>query len=169
MLLAVSVVTMIMNLVTVCSYICGIDTANKTDRVATYVRYIMLALQVVAWAIGTGLFKMANTGHDLWGYSCSGSADAIQEQVQSFLDFGKLCTAQTYTWYTSIVQAGSYLLTFILLLLVLKRSSGKKKMAKKMDNMPMGMERGGGIELEPEYRAGAGRRYMPVATGPADL
>ena len=54
----------------------------------------MLAAHVIVWAVTMGLFKMANTGHDLWGHSCSPQADAIQEQVKSFLDFGKLCMLQ---------------------------------------------------------------------------
>ena len=36
---------------------------------------------------------MANTGNDLWGWSCGG-ADAIEEEVKSFINFGQLCTIQ---------------------------------------------------------------------------
>ncbi len=46
------------------------------------------------WGVTVGLFKMANNGNDLWGYSCSDKADQIQAEVQGFLNFGKLCTMQ---------------------------------------------------------------------------
>ena len=73
---------------------CGVGAANKTYSVFSYIGYIMLAAHVVVWAVAMGLFKMANTGKDLWGYSCGPESDAIQEQVKSFVDFGKLCTLQ---------------------------------------------------------------------------
>jgi hypothetical protein len=56
----------------------------------------MLAAHLIAWAVAMGLFKMANNGKDLWGYSCGPESDKIQEEVKSFLDFGKLCTLQVW-------------------------------------------------------------------------
>ncbi len=94
MLLAVSLVTLVLNIFTICAYFRGIDNANTTSSVASYIGYAMLAAHVLVWAVSMGLFKMANTGKDLWGYSCGSQADAIQEEVMSFLDFGKLCTTQ---------------------------------------------------------------------------
>ena len=37
---------------------------------------------------------MANTGTDLWGWSCGDSADFIQPQVQFYLNFNDLCMIQ---------------------------------------------------------------------------
>jgi hypothetical protein len=94
MLLAISVITFIMNLITLCTYICGVGAANKTSSFFAYIGYILMAVHVAVWAVAAGLFRMAKAESDLWGYSCGGQADAIQEQVKSFLDFGKLCTLQ---------------------------------------------------------------------------
>ena len=94
MLLAISTMTFIMNLITLCTYICGVGAANKTSNVFSVIGYVFLGAHVVVWAVAMGLFKMASTGKDLWGYSCGSEADTIQEQVQSFLDFGRLCTLQ---------------------------------------------------------------------------
>jgi hypothetical protein len=102
MLLAISTVTFFMNLVTLCTYLCGIGAANKTSNFFSYIGYIMLAAHLVVWAIVTGLFKMAYTGNDLWGWSCGPESDAIQEEVQSFLDFGKLCTLQVRDQMTAL-------------------------------------------------------------------
>jgi hypothetical protein len=94
MLLSIAIVTFLMNFITICTYMCGVGAANKTSSVFSIVGYIMLAAHVVVWAVSAGAFKMANTGHDLWGWSCSSNADAIQEQVKAFMDFGQLCTIQ---------------------------------------------------------------------------
>lgn len=94
MLLGISTTTFVMNLITLCTYLCGVGAANKTSDFFSVIEYVMLAAHVVVWAVAMGLFKMASTGKDLWGFSCGSEADAIQEQVQSFLDFGTLCTLQ---------------------------------------------------------------------------
>lgn len=37
---------------------------------------------------------MVSDGKTLWGYSCGDEAEKIQEEVMSFVDFGKLCDMQ---------------------------------------------------------------------------
>jgi len=103
---------------------------------------------------------MGSNGKDLWGYSCSGQADKLQEEVKSFLDFGKLCTMQTGAWYVSIVETVVYLLTFVVTILMLRRASHKKKLSKVRESMNMeaGYDR---VELGSVYKQG--RRYMPLA------
>jgi len=93
MLLSISAITLFLDLFTICAYICGVDAANRVSNFTNYVEYALLAVRVVVWAVAAGLFKMASTGKTLWGYSCNVS-DAVQNEVQSFLDFGKLCNAQ---------------------------------------------------------------------------
>jgi len=94
MLLGIAVITFFMNLITICAYICGVNTANKAYSCTQYVVYTMTGAHVVAWAIAAGLFQMAKTESSLWGYACSDQAAQIQEQVQSYLQFGKLCNMQ---------------------------------------------------------------------------
>jgi hypothetical protein len=94
MLLAIAALTFIMNFIVVCSYLCGLNAANKTSSITGYISYVLLAVRVVAWAIAAGLYQKANTGNDLWGYSCGDRADAIQDEVQSYLNFNNLCLTQ---------------------------------------------------------------------------
>lgn len=95
MLLGVSSLTFIINLITMCAYICSVKAANRTSSLATYVGYAGFLAHFISWAVVTGLFEMASKeAHDLWGYSCSTTADAIAENVQSFVNFEKLCTIQ---------------------------------------------------------------------------
>lgn len=151
MLLAVSLVTVVLNIFTICAYFRGVEKANTTSRVASYIGYTLLAVHVLVWAVSMGLFKMANTGKDLWGYICGSQADAIQEEVQSFVDLSKLCTTQvrmmpwlfsplcqtasdidilTGAFYTTIIQAVIYVLTFIIYIWSMQRIMAKKKLEK---------------------------------------
>ncbi|KAK0111139.1 hypothetical protein ONS95_001515 [Cadophora gregata] len=81
MLLGIAAVTFCMNLITLCSYVCGVGAANKSQTITTTLGIILLAVHFVSWAVAAGLFRMAETGTDLWGYTCSSKADEIQVQV----------------------------------------------------------------------------------------
>jgi hypothetical protein len=94
MLLGISTVTFFMNLITLISYTCGVGAANRTSTVTSIVVYAMTGLHVVLWAVAAGAYKMAQTENSLWGFACSDKADAIDAEVHSFIDFGKLCTMQ---------------------------------------------------------------------------
>jgi hypothetical protein len=94
MLLGIAVTTFFLSLITVCAYMCGVDAANKAYSFTNYIRYAMMVVRVVAWGVAIGAFKMGQTESSLWGYSCSDKADQIQGQVNSFLNFGTLCTMQ---------------------------------------------------------------------------
>lgn len=77
------------------AYICSVQAANKTGDLTIFTGYLMLAIEVIAWAVSSSLYKMADTGADLWGYSCSETADQmILNGAKSFVNFGNLCTAQ---------------------------------------------------------------------------
>jgi len=163
MLLGIATVTFFMNLITLCSYACGIGAANKVNSGASIIGYIMQGVHVIVWGVGMGLFRMAKTGKDLWGYSCSPLTDQIHAEVESFVDFGKLCTLQGGTWYIAIIETIVYLLTFIVTILMVRRSSYKKKMAKVKESMSMESGYYQNTELGTVYSPGAGKRYMPVA------
>ncbi|TVY53424.1 hypothetical protein LCER1_G005236 [Lachnellula cervina] len=166
MLLGIATVTFSMNLVTLLSYCCGVGAANKASSVTSVLGYVFLIVHFAAWAVAAGLYRMARDGRDLWGYSCSGASDAVQEQVKSFLDFGKLCTMQQGTWYISIIEAVTYLLTFVGTLMVMRRAAHKKKLAMVRESTltyETGFEQN--VELGTTYKLGVGKQYMPVAAG----
>jgi len=163
MLLAIATVTFLMNFITLCAYLCGVGAANKTNSIFSIVGYIMLAAHVVVWAVSAGAFKMARDGHDLWGWSCSPNADAIQEEVQAFMDFGKLCTIQTGAWYTSIIEAAVYFVTFLAVILMVRRAAHKKKINRVKSTISMDTGHGQNVELGTSYQPATGKRYMPVS------
>jgi len=157
MLLGIAATTFLMNIITLGSYICGVQAANKSATATTVVSTILLAVHVVAWAVATGLFKMANTGNDLWGYSCSPTADEIQIQVQSYLDFNKLCNFQGGAWYASIIQSITYGLTFSIMFVGWKRLSHQKKMRKVRESMATEAGFNQNLEMGDVYSPGIGK------------
>jgi hypothetical protein len=93
-LLGTSILTFVMNLITVVSYTCGISAANRTDSFASIVVYAMTGVHVIVWAVAIGAYQVGNTESSLRGFACSSRADAIQAEVESYMSFGKLCTMQ---------------------------------------------------------------------------
>ncbi|MCJ1404119.1 hypothetical protein MMC11_007344 [Xylographa trunciseda] len=128
MVLAIATVTMMMNIITMGFYCCGVDAANKSNRFMGYLGYIVMAVHAVVWAVTTGLFKMAENGNDLYGFSCSTEADAIQEQVQSFLNFNNLCMVQTGTWIVTIIETLSYILLLVIYIYAARRAMQKRRL-----------------------------------------
>jgi len=149
MLLAIAAITFIMNFIVICTYICGVNAANKASSITGYIGYALLAVRIVAWGVAAGLFQKANTGNDLWGYSCSDQADAIQAQVQSYINFNTLCLTQTGAWYSSIIEVALYVLDIAIIIAMLKRRQYKRKVGTEAYSM-----------YEPEGRKG----YAPVMT-----
>jgi len=138
MLLAIAVVTFVMNFLTLIAYLCGVGAANKANSLTSYIGYVAVLIHFIVWAVSVGLFRMAKTGHDLWGYTCGSQSDAIQQQVQSYLNFGQLCTAQTGAWYSTILEAANYLITFATTILIFRRAQHKRKLAQARDVLGMG-------------------------------
>jgi hypothetical protein len=99
MLLSISTITFLADSITFCTYTCGEGAANKATSVFGWAGYIMQGAHVVAWAVATRLFQVASTDHSLWGCSCSNEVNTIQEQVQSFMSLGQLCTLQVSSHY----------------------------------------------------------------------
>jgi len=151
MLLAIAGVTFIMHFVVVCTYLCGVGAANKTNKITSYIGYALLAVRVVAWAAAAGLYKKANTGNDLWGYTCSDKADAIQDEVKSYLNYNTLCVTQTGAFYSSIIEVVLYFLDLVIIIAVLRRRQFKRKIAVANETYSM---------YQPEGRKG----YAPVMT-----
>lgn len=77
-----------------CLYIKSSAAADRSDSISGYIGMALSGANAVVWAVNAGLFKMANTGNDLWGWSCSPAADALKEEVTGILNFDALCKIQ---------------------------------------------------------------------------
>ena len=94
MLLGMSLVTLVMNFITLLAYCYGTKLANTTNTCATIIVFMLTGVHVLAWGIAASAYKVGNSEKALWGYSCSGTADSLQESVKDVLDFGQLCNMQ---------------------------------------------------------------------------
>ena len=95
LILSISTLTFLFNVATITAYLCSIKAANKTGDFTIFSGYIMLGVEFIAWAVSSALYKMNDTGADLWGWSCGEKAsEQFLAQAKSFVDFGMLCNAQ---------------------------------------------------------------------------
>jgi len=163
MLLGIATVTFLLNFITVSAYVCcGFSGANKLDSLMSKIGYVMLAGHVVAWAVATGLFKMANTGKDLWGYSCSPTADQIEDEVKAYMNFGTLCNLQMGSWAVSIIETATYAITFSVAILMVRRMAHKKKL-ERVKSMLLEERNVYSPEVGTMHNTNKGSKYMPVA------
>jgi hypothetical protein len=94
-LLAMACLTCVADIITVFVHCCHGKVVDSMARAVAKIRAVMGFLQAIATAAGTGYFKIANNnsnGNDLWGWSCSYAADAMQNVNSS----GQLC--QNNVW-----------------------------------------------------------------------
>ena len=94
-LLATSALTCIVALITIGTYFRSIKTANRTSAtLGTATTIVEMAAHLAVWIGAAAAYRIGKTESDLWGWTCSDKADAIQEQFQNVVDFGKLCDTQ---------------------------------------------------------------------------
>ena len=96
MLLVASGVTLLMSVVLLFGYCCCWKKTT-TNWKFTVFRY---TVQIVAWILISIIYRYEKSLHgndnDLWGWSCSTKAAAIQEAFKGVVDFSTLCSAQVY-------------------------------------------------------------------------
>lgn len=87
---------------------CYGQVKNTMMDIVQKIRGSMGFLQVIATAAGAGYFKWANTSSgnsDLWGWSCSDAADAMQSVNSS----GTLCSSNVrFTSHISLYRLADY-------------------------------------------------------------
>ena len=67
----------------------------RSKRRAAWFSLVFAAVHVIAWIIVSVVYRVEKQEKDLWGWSCTTKAKAIQQQLGSGkLDFGGLCKLQ---------------------------------------------------------------------------
>ena len=94
MLLIGAGITLVVSIITLISY-CWVLKKAKNNWKLTVVKYV---IHLGAWAVITILYryeKDANgSNNDLWGWTCSEQADAIQAEFNDVVGFSSLCNLQ---------------------------------------------------------------------------
>lgn len=94
----VSAVSFLFSTVVLLSYCCGTKRANSTASLDGYWHVILTVAHIVMWIGSIAIYrygKEAVNGRftDLWGWTCSSSADQIQSQIPD-INYSTMCTTQ---------------------------------------------------------------------------
>ncbi|MCJ1447709.1 MAG: hypothetical protein MMC23_008220 [Stictis urceolatum] len=127
LLLTTSALTAIVSLITVLAYLKGIKQANKrATKLGTPVSVIEICAHSAVWISTTIGYRIGKTGQDLWGWSCSPKAQAIQE-VFPEVNFDFFCNIQGGSWIASIAQVFLTIVTGVVWGLTWRRHRQNKK------------------------------------------
>lgn len=120
-----------MNLGTLLGYICGTKSANYAASVGSVFNYTIMAANLIVWIVTAGIYKYEKEvltdglHRDLWGWSCSTAADALQNAFVDEVPFDKYCTVQSGSWYAGLVHIGALVLGVVITLMAGRRRTTK--------------------------------------------
>ncbi|KAI9724988.1 MAG: hypothetical protein M1812_000264 [Candelaria pacifica] len=123
--LAIAFVTFALNIAIIISYVRGVKAANRVEDLSSTFEYTVSTGQIIVWLVTVVLYKVGKTGNDLWGWSCSDKAAAIQDQFKDVVTFDN-----TSTWYASIAQNALEILAFLVYAATVRRWLNKRKISK---------------------------------------
>jgi hypothetical protein len=148
-----AVVSLTIHLGVLLGYCCSIRTSNILDTVGTWVVSIELSAQLILWIVVSAIYKyqsekVENGRHnDLWGWTCSGPAQAIQNTFEDVIQFGTFCDIQSAGWYAGLVQIGAIVLALVIMLLAWRRKKSKKAVRRSaIRSLQRGVEGVEGVE-----------------------
>lgn len=98
MYFSVAAASVVLNFATVFSYKFGVEKANVASYVTSTFSWIVMIGNLVVWCVAAGIYrkeKNANgKSNDLWGWTCSAAARAIQKEFAKQVDFDRYCNVQ---------------------------------------------------------------------------
>ncbi|CAN9155690.1 unnamed protein product [Alternaria alternata] len=98
MYFGVAAVSVLLNFTTMFYYKFGIEKANVASVVTSTFSWINLIGNFVVWCVAAGLYRAEKNkngkSNDLWGWTCSAGARAIQKEFVGDIDFGRYCNVQ---------------------------------------------------------------------------
>jgi hypothetical protein len=136
MYLGVAAVSVLLNLVTMLSYKFGVGKANIASFITSIFSWVNILGNFVVWCVAAGIYRAEKDkngkSNDIWGWTCSAGARAIQKEFVGDIDFGKYCNVQSVSWYIGIVQASAALLTVVIYVLVYLRRGTKREVEQRL-------------------------------------
>jgi hypothetical protein len=94
LLLTNSSISLTFDLAIVGAYFIAVKQANKISaKFGTEIALLDMLSHLVVWLATAIAYRIGRDGHDLWGWSCSGSAQNIQAMFPE-VDFGFFCDLQ---------------------------------------------------------------------------
>jgi hypothetical protein len=129
MYFGVSLISALFNLAIVVAYCRGVKNANNVASVASWWSYIVLGGHVLVWIVSVAIYRygkqpVAGKFRDLWGWTCSPAADAIQNDITN-INFGQYCTMQVSFCGNKYTLAEG-LLTLCIVSIVVRRTCQRR-------------------------------------------
>ncbi|QDS77915.1 hypothetical protein FKW77_000892 [Venturia effusa] len=131
MYFSTAAMSFILNLGTLIGYFWGTKAANYVSTVGSAFNYTILVANLIVWIVVAGIYKyekqiLTDGLHkDLWGWSCSAAADALQHAFVDEVPFNKYCTVQSGSWYAGLVHVGVVILGVVITLMTGRRRTTK--------------------------------------------
>jgi hypothetical protein len=98
MYLAIATISVIMNASVLGAYLKSVKAANKVESVQTWIDRVIMAFNVGIWVVSVAIYRYEkDTGgvsNDLWGWTCSSTAQSLQQTFKTEVPFNTYCTAQ---------------------------------------------------------------------------
>ncbi|MCJ1375433.1 hypothetical protein MMC20_006668 [Loxospora ochrophaea] len=127
MLLAGSGITLILSLVYTFAF-CSCFQRARSSWKLTILRYV---IHIVAWLVMTFLYRyeksLHNVNDDLWGWSCTDEANAIQQEFRTTVNFTFLCNTQSYSWQLSIVETAAKVIYATVQFIIYRKTQKEEK------------------------------------------
>jgi len=131
MYFAIATVSLILNLCIMLSYLRDIRSANRAATIATFFTALVTVGNVVVWFVAVVIYRYEKdtngVSNDLWGWSCSKDAEALQEAFSDVVQFEQYCNVQSTSWYIGLAQTAVSILSGVILFLAFRRRSSKAK------------------------------------------
>ncbi|KAF2258575.1 hypothetical protein CC78DRAFT_106619 [Lojkania enalia] len=126
MYFGVAAIAVVLNIVIIFSYKFGVKHANRAAAVATVFSWGVMIGNLVVWSVAAAIYRKEKKTTDLWGWTCSPQARAIQKEFEKEIDFNRFCNVQGASWYAGIANVVLAVLTIVTYILALKRRKAKK-------------------------------------------
>lgn len=125
----IALVSTLLNFATVLSYAVSVSRANTVSVISTVFSWVVMLGNVLVWAVAAGVYRAekdkGGKSDDLWGWTCSPAARALQGEFKTEVDFGKYCDVQSAGWAVGLAQVGAGVLTVVVYVLVVRRRESK--------------------------------------------
>jgi hypothetical protein len=84
---------------------------NTASYITSAYTWIELAGNLVVWGVAAGMYRAekdrGGKSNDLWGWTCSAAARAVQKEFAQDVDFNAYCEMQSVSFYVGCVQVGN--------------------------------------------------------------
>jgi hypothetical protein len=133
---SVAAVSTLLNFSTIFSYKYGVEKANTANYITQTFSWIVMLGNLIVWSVAAGMYRRemdkGGKSNDLWGWTCSAAARAIQKEFAHEVDFDRFCNVQSASWYVGLVQVGAALFTVVIYVMVFMRKKSKRNLDRQM-------------------------------------